>query len=68
MPRRCEFQERGPNETVFGFCVFNEQVRERYRAMGAEIVDMSPSQFASYVRADLEKWRKVAREGNIVVE
>jgi len=27
-----------------------------------------PAQFADYVRADLEKWRKVAREGNIVVE
>jgi tripartite-type tricarboxylate transporter receptor subunit TctC len=46
----------------------NDQVRERYRAMGADIVDMSPAQFSSYVRADLEKWRKVAREGNIVVE
>jgi tripartite-type tricarboxylate transporter receptor subunit TctC len=46
----------------------NDQVRERYRAMGADIVDMSPAQFASYVRADLEKWRKVAREGNIFVE
>jgi tripartite-type tricarboxylate transporter receptor subunit TctC len=46
----------------------NEQVRERYRAMGADIVDMSPAQFADYVRKDLEKWRKVARESNIVVE
>jgi tripartite-type tricarboxylate transporter receptor subunit TctC len=46
----------------------NEQVRERYRAMGADIVDMSPAQFDAYVRADLAKWRKVAREGNIVVE
>ena len=25
-------------------------------------------EFAAYVRADLEKWRRVAREGNIVVE
>jgi tripartite-type tricarboxylate transporter receptor subunit TctC len=46
----------------------NDQVRERYRAMGADIVDMTPSQFDAYVRADLAKWRKVAREGNIVVE
>ena len=46
----------------------NDSVRERYRAMGAEVADMSAADFASYVRADLEKWRLVAREGNIVVE
>ena len=45
-----------------------ESVRSRYRAMGADVVDMSADEFAAYVRADLEKWRKVAREANIVVE
>jgi tripartite-type tricarboxylate transporter receptor subunit TctC len=45
-----------------------EAVRERYRGMGVEVMDMNPSDFAAYVRADYEKWRKVAREGNIVVE
>jgi hypothetical protein len=29
---------------------------------------MSQAEFASYVRADFEKWQRVAREGNIVVE
>ena len=29
---------------------------------------MSQAEFAAYVRADFEKWRKVAREANIVVE
>ena len=46
----------------------NEAVRERYRAMGVEVMDMTQAQFAAYVRADYEKWQKVAREGNIVVE
>jgi tripartite-type tricarboxylate transporter receptor subunit TctC len=46
----------------------NEPVRERYRAMGVEVMDMGQAQFAAYVRADYEKWLKVAREGNIVVE
>jgi len=46
----------------------NEGVRERYRAMGVEVIDMSPADFNTYVRADYEKWLKVAREGNIVVE
>jgi tripartite-type tricarboxylate transporter receptor subunit TctC len=45
-----------------------ESVRERYRSMGVEVMDMSQPEFAAYVRADLEKWRKVARQGNIVVE
>ena len=45
-----------------------EAVRERYRSMGVEVMDMSQAEFAAYVRADYEKWRRVAREGNIVVE
>ncbi|MGB7540970.1 MAG: tripartite tricarboxylate transporter substrate binding protein [Burkholderiales bacterium] len=45
-----------------------ESVRERYRSMGVEMMDMSPAEFAAFVRADLEKWRKVAREANIVLD
>ncbi|MGE5640736.1 MAG: Bug family tripartite tricarboxylate transporter substrate binding protein [Clostridia bacterium] len=45
-----------------------EPVRERYRAMGVEIMDMTQPEFAAYVRQDAEKWRKVAREGNISVD
>src|SRR3954467_3031098 len=37
-----------------------EAVRERYKSMGVEIMDMSQPEFAAYVRADLEKWRRVA--------
>jgi len=46
----------------------NEGVRERYRGMGADVWEMSQAEFDAYVRADVEKWRKVAREANIVVE
>jgi len=46
----------------------NDTVRERYRSMGVEIIDSSQAEFAAFVRADYEKWRRVAREGNIVVE
>jgi tripartite-type tricarboxylate transporter receptor subunit TctC len=46
----------------------NETVRERYRAMGVELIEMSQPEFAAYVREDFDKWRRVAREGNIVVE
>lgn len=43
-------------------------VRERFRSMGVEVMDMDQAQFAAFVRADLEKWRQIAREGNIVIE
>ena len=46
----------------------NPAVRERYRAMGAEVSDMGQAEFETYVRADLEKWKRVAREAHIVVE
>jgi tripartite-type tricarboxylate transporter receptor subunit TctC len=46
----------------------DETVRERYRSMGVELMDMSRAEFAAYVRSDYEKWRTIARDGNIVVE
>ncbi len=45
-----------------------EAVRERYRTLGVEMMDMSNADFAAFVRADGERWRRVAREANIVVE
>jgi tripartite-type tricarboxylate transporter receptor subunit TctC len=45
-----------------------DDVRERYRAMGVDVMEMGQPEFAAYVRTDYEKWRKVARDGNIVVE
>jgi tripartite-type tricarboxylate transporter receptor subunit TctC len=45
-----------------------ESVRERYRSIGVDMMDMSQPEFTAYVKTDLDKWRKVAREGNIVVE
>jgi len=43
-------------------------VRESYRRVGGDVIDMGQAEFAAYVRADYEKWQRVAREGNIVVE
>ena len=36
--------------------------------MGVEVMDMNQAEFAAYVRADFEKWRRVARDANIVIE
>jgi len=46
----------------------SEPVREKYRAMGVEVMDMGQAEFAAYVRTDFDKWRQVAKERNIVVE
>ena len=46
----------------------NATVRERFRSMGVEVMDMSQAEFSAYVLADLQKWRQIAREGNIAIE
>jgi tripartite-type tricarboxylate transporter receptor subunit TctC len=46
----------------------DEGTRGRYRTLGVEMMDMSRAQFAAFVRADYEKWVKVAREANISLE
>jgi tripartite-type tricarboxylate transporter receptor subunit TctC len=46
----------------------NEAVRERYRAMGVDVMDLGQAEFAAHVRADYAKWLKVAREANIVIK
>ena len=46
----------------------NESIRESYHRVGGDVIDMGQAEFAAYVRADYEKWQRVAREGNIVVE
>src|SRR5713101_1174986 len=54
--------------TALGKALAVESVRERYRSMGVDVMDMGRAEFVAYVRADYEKWQRVAREGNIVVE
>ena len=43
-------------------------MRELRHRAGADVWEMSQAEFDGYVRNDVEKWRKVAREANIVVE
>jgi tripartite-type tricarboxylate transporter receptor subunit TctC len=46
----------------------NAGVRERFRNAGADVWEMSQADFEAYVRGDVDKWKKVAREANIVVD
>jgi tripartite-type tricarboxylate transporter receptor subunit TctC len=46
----------------------NDTVRTRYQSMGVEIMHMSRPEFAAFVQTDYEKWVKIAREANIVIQ
>ncbi len=46
----------------------NEAVRARYRSMGVEVMNMSRGDFAAFVQTDYEKWVKIARDANIVIQ
>jgi tripartite-type tricarboxylate transporter receptor subunit TctC len=46
----------------------NADMRERLDALAFEPVGGSPQQFSAYVRAEIAKWGKVVREGNIKAE
>jgi len=46
----------------------DKAVRERYEAMGVEMMGMGTEEFATFVRTDSEKWRAIVREAHIVIE
>lgn len=45
-----------------------QQVRERYAALGIDVVGNSPEQFTEQVRSDLARWQKVVKAANIRLE
>jgi len=44
------------------------EVRERFRALGVEVIASSPEQFAQHLRSEIAKWGKVVREARIRVD
>jgi tripartite-type tricarboxylate transporter receptor subunit TctC len=43
-------------------------VRERFTSVGADPSTMSPEEFTKFIRADIEKWGKLAKSAGIVIE
>lgn len=43
-------------------------VAEKLQALGAEIVGSTADEFAAYVKTEIEKWGKVARDNNIKLD
>jgi tripartite-type tricarboxylate transporter receptor subunit TctC len=48
--------------------VAKPDVKEFWRKQGAETMSMTPAEFDGYLRAEIEKWSKVAKVANIKVE
>jgi len=44
------------------------EVRERFAAAGLETVSSTPAEFAAFIRSEIAKWARVAKEANIKVE
>jgi len=40
-------------------------VKERFPALGLEPVGSSPEEFGTYIKAEIARWGKVIRDGNI---
>jgi tripartite-type tricarboxylate transporter receptor subunit TctC len=43
------------------------RVREAFTKLGVEIVGSSPSEFAAFIKEDLDRWARVIREGKVKV-
>jgi tripartite-type tricarboxylate transporter receptor subunit TctC len=43
-------------------------VRERFMSLGADPRTMSPDEFARFIKADIEKWGKLAKSAGIQIE
>jgi tripartite-type tricarboxylate transporter receptor subunit TctC len=43
-------------------------VAEKLKGLGAEIVGSTPKQFDAYVKSEIAKWGKVARDNNVTLD
>jgi len=43
-------------------------VAEKLQGLGAIIIGSTPEEFDKYVKAEIEKWGKVARENNVTLD
>ena len=44
------------------------EVRERFAAAGLETVSSTPAEFAAFIRSEIAKWGRVAKEANIKID
>ena len=44
------------------------EVKEKFSGAGLETVSSTPAEFAAFIRSEIAKWGKVAKEANIKVD
>lgn len=44
------------------------KARERFAGQGLDVASSTPEQFGAHIRAEIEKWGKVAKTANIKIE
>jgi tripartite-type tricarboxylate transporter receptor subunit TctC len=44
------------------------EVRERFAAAGLDVASSSPAEFAAFIRSEIAKWGRVAKEANIKLD
>jgi tripartite-type tricarboxylate transporter receptor subunit TctC len=44
------------------------EVKEKFSAAGLETVSSTPAEFGAFIRSEIAKWGKVAKEANIKIE
>ena len=44
------------------------EVRERFAAQGLDAAPSTPEQFGAHIRAEIEKWARIAKSANIKAE
>jgi tripartite-type tricarboxylate transporter receptor subunit TctC len=44
------------------------EIRERFGTLGLEPEGGGPERFATLIREDIERWRKVVKAGNVLTE
>jgi len=44
------------------------ELREKFAAAGLETVSSTPAEFAAFIRSEIAKWARVAKEANIKLE
>src|SRR5262245_19664017 len=44
------------------------ELKERFAAAGLEVASSSPAEFAAFIRSEIAKWGRVAKEANIKVD
>ena len=44
------------------------ELREKFAAAGLDTVSSTPAEFAAFIRAEIVKWGRVAKEANIKID